>query len=55
MASVIAWYIAMLIAFFFSGRAISMVATPEAMAVLMVIAIQEQSAFWHGAYGRQQP
>src|SRR5213593_300066 len=36
-ASAIAWYIAMVIAFFFSGRATSMVATPSWVAVLMLI------------------
>jgi hypothetical protein len=38
MASVIASYIARVSAFFFSGRAIWMVATPPAMLALMVIA-----------------
>src|SRR5262245_59041437 len=36
-ASAIAWYIAAVSAFFFSGRAISMVATPFSVAVLMVM------------------
>ena len=36
-ASAIAWYIATVSAFFFSGRAISMVATPFSVAVLMVM------------------
>ena len=37
MASAIAWYIAAVSAFFFSGRAISMVATPFRVAVLMLM------------------
>ena len=38
-ASAIAWYIAAVIAFFFSGRAISIVATPFRVAVLMFMRV----------------
>ena len=44
MASAIAVYIACVSAFFFSGRAISMVATPSWVAVLMLIRVS-----WSGA------
>ena len=36
-ASAMAWYMAMVSAFFFSGRAISIVATPFRVAVLMLM------------------
>jgi len=39
MASVMASYIAMVSAFFFSGRAISMVATPSTTPVRMVMRV----------------
>ena len=38
-ASAMAWYIATVSAFFFSGRAISIVATPLTMAVLMLMRV----------------
>ena len=40
-ASAIAWYMAWVRAFFFSGRAISMVATPLRVAVRMVMRCPE--------------
>jgi hypothetical protein len=43
-ASAIAWYIATVSAFFFSGRAISMVATPFSVAVLMLMRLSPSGA-----------
>ena len=40
-ASAMAWYMARVNAFFFSGRAISIVATPFRVAVLMLIAASD--------------